>query len=109
MAVKLRGKKTSDAALQRLAGDVSRFDEEFVIDSFGPMTAAQKKKWERAKRKRGRPKLGDGCKVVSVSIEKRLLKLTDDFAKRHKVSRAKIIRIGLKNLVLKRVVAKKRV
>ncbi len=74
---------------------VAEFDREFVADSFGPMDGKARARLGRAKRKRGRPRVGAGSQVVSVTIEKRLLKKVDRLAKRIGVSRAKLIAVGL--------------
>ena len=74
---------------------VAEFDREFVADSFGPMDSKARARLSRAKRKRGRPRVGAGSQVVSVTIEKRLLKKVDRLAKRLGVSRAKLIAVGL--------------
>jgi hypothetical protein len=42
-------------------------------------------------KKRGRPVQGDGVKVISLSMEKSLLKREDDFVKRKGMSRAALI------------------
>ena len=79
-----------------LAKATAEFDEEFVADSFGEPNARQKAQLGRAKRKRGRPKVGKGVKVISVSIERQLLAETDRLAKRLKVRRTTLISRGLK-------------
>jgi hypothetical protein len=71
------------------------FDKEFVADSFKPLTPAQRKLWERAKR-RGRPKIGAGAKVISLSVEGGLLDRTDAVAKAHGLSRAEIFARGMR-------------
>ena len=63
------------------------------------MTPEAKKAWEAAKRKRGRPREGQGAKVVSVSLERTLLARSDRLAKRLKISRAKLIASGLERLL----------
>ena len=74
---------------------VGEFDRELVADSFGPMDGRARARLSRAKRKRGRPRVGAGSQVVSVTIERRLLKKVDRLAKRLGVSRAKLIAVGL--------------
>ena len=74
---------------------VAEFDREFVADSFGPMDSEAKTRLRRAKRKRGRPRVGAGSQMVCVTIEKRLLKKVDRLAQRLGVSRAKLIAVGL--------------
>ena len=78
-----------------LAEATAEFDEEFVADSFDEPSRRQEAQLARAKRKRGRPKLGKGVKVISVSIERELLAKTDRLAKQLKVPRTTLISRGL--------------
>ncbi len=74
------------------------FDEEFVGDTFHPATAAERARFERA-RKRGRPRNGLGAKTISVTVEKRLLAETDRLAKRLHLPRAALVARGLQAVV----------
>jgi hypothetical protein len=78
--------------LDRITADL---DREFVADTFRPLTDEEAKTWRKAKRKRGRPVRGRGSKVISVSIERRLLDRTDRLARKKRVSRAQLIARGL--------------
>jgi hypothetical protein len=49
----------------------------------------------------GRPRIGQGAKIVPVSIERGLLKEVDDFAKRHNLKRSQMVVEGLR-LVMQR-------
>jgi|SRR6478735_5870522 len=49
----------------------------------------------RQNRRVGRPKVGNGAKMVAVTIEKGLLKRADAYAKRHGMKRAAMIAQGL--------------
>ncbi len=80
----------------RLEEASAEFDREFVADSFGPLTAEAKRRLRRARRKRGRPRIGAGSKAVSVTIEKGLLKQIDRVARRRKTTRARLIARGLR-------------
>ncbi len=91
-----QGKLPSTADLDRITADL---DREFVADTFRSPTKEEKRIWRRAKRKRGRPVRGKGCKIISLSIEKGLLVRTDRLARRKRVSRAELIARGL-NAVL---------
>jgi metal-responsive CopG/Arc/MetJ family transcriptional regulator len=71
------------------------YGREFAIDEFGPMTAAERARWARAKRKPGRPRRGKGAKVMSVSVERGLLSRSDALAKDLGLSRADLIERGL--------------
>src|SRR4051794_35052405 len=48
---------------------------------FRPLSPAQRRRWDRIRRKPGRPKLGKGTKVVSITVERRLLGRADAYAK----------------------------
>src|SRR5262245_43924800 len=74
-----------------LAKATKKFDKEFVADSFRPMTATERTRWQRIKRKPGRPQVGNGHKIICVSIEKSLLKQSDALAKKLGISRASLI------------------
>jgi hypothetical protein len=73
----------------------AEFDKEFVGETFRPLNARQRRLWEKAKRKVGRPKVGAGAKRVLVSVEGSLLKRADAYAKAHGLSRSKLISKGL--------------
>lgn len=72
------------------------FDRELVADSFAPPDKQAQRRWERAKRKPGRPREGQGVLVISVSVEKGLLESADRLAKKKGLSRARIIARGLR-------------
>jgi len=80
----------------QLAEATTRYDREMVIEEFKPPSAAARGRWERARRKRGRPQRGKGAKVISVSVEKELLSRSDNLAKNLGLSRASLIERGLK-------------
>ena len=75
------------------------FDKPFIIDTFRAMTPTERKRWERIKRKPGRPRVGQGVAVVSLSIERGLLGRADKLAKKLKVSRAKLVSAGLQRVL----------
>jgi hypothetical protein len=64
-----------------------------------PLNAAQRKEWDRARRKRGRPTIGKGHRVISISIERGLLENTDALAAKRKVSRAALIAEALRSVL----------
>ena len=74
---------------------VRKFDTEFVSDSFGPAPARAKALHAKARRL-GRPKVGQGVKVVPVSIERGLLAEADRFRKSAKMTRAAMVAMGLR-------------
>jgi hypothetical protein len=82
----------SDAEKDRVAGE---FDKEFVGKTFGPLPDRERKLWRKAKRKRGRPRIGRGADGVLISLERTLLKRADAYAKSHGISRSKLVAKGL--------------
>ena len=96
MTRKTRSKLATKMAAGVSAETTAEFDKQFASDSFRKPTAAEQTKLQRAKRKRGRPKVGKGVKVISVSIEQGLLEETDRLAKKLKVRRTKLISRGLR-------------
>jgi len=72
------------------------YGREFAIGEFGPMTAAARARWARAKGKPGRPRPDKGAKAISVSIERELLSRSDVLARELGVNRACLIERGLK-------------
>jgi hypothetical protein len=82
-----------------LAKATAEFDREFIVDEFHPLDAAAKRRWAAAKRKRGRPTRGRGAQIISLSVERGLLRKTDALAKRLKLSRARIVELGLRRVL----------
>jgi hypothetical protein len=81
---------------QELARATAEFDKEFIGDTFKPLTPEMRARWEKAKRKPGRPRVGKGVDVISVSVEKGLLARSDALARRLKVRRSALIARGLR-------------
>lgn len=96
MKQKTRSKPRRKAKTAKPPVDTAEFDQEFVADTFSPPTPQANAKWRRAKRKRGRPTEGDGATVISVSVERRLLKRCDRLAKKMGLSRSRLITRGLR-------------
>lgn len=97
----MKPRKSVVAKYQRMRSEelreaTRRFDEETVIDESRPLTAAERKAWEAARRKPGRPRKGAGVKVISVSVERELLARCDTLARNLGISRASLIERGLK-------------
>lgn len=71
------------------------YDREIPLSESRPLTAAEWAKEKRAK-KMGRPKIGQGAKVVAVTLERGLLDRVDAYAKKHEMKRAELITRGLR-------------
>jgi hypothetical protein len=88
-----------DMTTAELREATADLDKEFIGDTFRPPTAEQRARFVRAKRKRGRPRVGMGSKTISVTVEKQLLAQTDRLAKRLCLPRAALISRGLRAVV----------
>jgi hypothetical protein len=76
------------------------FNREIPLRETRPLTPADRKLWEKAKQK-GRPTVGRGSKVISLSVERGLLDRADALAKRKGVSRAALVAAGLNAVLAK--------
>jgi hypothetical protein len=72
------------------------YDRKIPLSETRPLNAAERATFNRVRRKAGRPRIGQGAKVVAVTLEKGLLKRVDAYAKRHDMKRAEMITKGLK-------------
>lgn len=82
----------SDADKERVWESLNR---DIPFEETRPLTPAERARWKRVKRKAGRPKVGRGTRVVSVSVERGLLDQADAYAKRHGLKRAQVFAMGL--------------
>jgi hypothetical protein len=84
---------------EELAKATAEFDQGEIPKSFQQPDATARARWEKAKRKRGRPVVGKGVQVISVSLEKQLLAKANRLAKKLRVSRARLITRGLETVL----------
>jgi hypothetical protein len=75
--------------------EVARFDRPIPLRETRAMTPAERRQWQRAKRRPGRPRRGKGTRVISLSVEQTLLEKADRAAKRAGISRAALFEMGL--------------
>jgi hypothetical protein len=83
-------KKYWDMTAEELEAATKQFDEEFVADKSRALTAAEREQWQRARRKRGRPRIGKGYQRISVSLERGLLERVTALARKRRVSRSQL-------------------
>jgi len=81
---------------EELERATKEYEREFIIEESRPLSPEGEKLWRRAKNKPGRPRMGKGAKVISVSVEKGLLVRSDALARKLKVRRAQLIARGLR-------------
>jgi hypothetical protein len=80
---------------REMDGVASRFDHPIPLRQTRAMTPAERRQWQRAKRRPGRPRRGDGVRVISLSVEQKLLERADRAARRAGMSRAALFEMGL--------------
>jgi len=85
-------------SVEELAAATKQFDVPLPDDVGQPLTAEQAE-WNRAKRKRGRPKKGKGSVNVLISLERGLIEAADEFAQEHGIARSALIAIGLRSVM----------
>jgi predicted GNAT superfamily acetyltransferase len=79
---------------------VAKFDAPTDLAATRPQTAQSKALHARARRKAGRPVVGRGATVVAISVERSLLEQIDAFARQHGMSRAAMLAMGAKRLMV---------
>jgi hypothetical protein len=97
-------KKNCDEMTQAELREATRvFNAEMPVGPDGlpgrPMNPSERRTWKKVRKKMGRPKIGKGVKRVMISMEKQLLQDSDDFARKHHLSRSQIISAGLRKLM----------
>jgi hypothetical protein len=86
----------SRMTVEELAAATAEFDREMAISRSRALTPSERRTWQEARRKPGRPRRGAGVKVISVSVERGLLSKSDALASRLGISRAALIEHGLR-------------
>lgn len=95
----MKSKPYWEMKTKELAASTKEFDEPFVADQSRPLSRAEEEEWKRARRKPGRPKLGQGFKRVSVSLERELLKRVTDLARKQRISRSMLVAKALEQVL----------
>ncbi|HEV8293127.1 MAG TPA: hypothetical protein VGP94_14425 [Tepidisphaeraceae bacterium] len=79
-----------------------QYDREIPLSETRPLTAAEQRLFRRImNRGRGRPRIGKGASRINITIEKNLLSRVNAFAKKTKISRARMIAQGLELMMKK--------
>jgi hypothetical protein len=87
----MKAKRYQEMNAAELAATTKEFDEPFVVDKSRPLTAAERDRWRKVKRGRGRPKAGKGFKRISVSIEASLLERVTAAARKRRMPRSRFL------------------
>jgi len=101
MATVSRKKNYLKMSAAELAAETAQFNEEFVVDGAKDLTEEQQQQWLRAKRKRGRPRVGAGAESICLTIERNLLRQADHVAETLGISRAQLFSAALVGLLAK--------
>lgn len=85
----------SDADKEKVYQSV---DREIRPEELRPLNAEERKQWNRWKKKSkaGRPRVGKGAKIVTISLERDLLNASNRFAKQRGVKRSEMVAAGLR-------------
>ena len=89
----------SNAEKERIFQEIDQKSPETIWAESTPPNSAERKRLGSVHKKIGRPKLGKGTKVVSVTVEIELLKRADAYAKRNGLKRAELFTQGLRRIV----------
>ncbi len=76
-----------------------QYDAEFSADNLIPPPAEELAKWRRAKKKMGRPRVGQGAQQIAVTLERGLLRRTDRFARSMGLTRSATIAAALETMI----------
>jgi hypothetical protein len=87
-----------DAEKERIYQEIDAESPEESLARSRPLNARERAQWRRF-RALGRPKVGKGAKTISLTVEAGLLKRADAYAKRHGISRAKLVARGLEAIL----------
>ena len=76
-----------------------RYNRPVPLSETRPLTPTERKRWEKAKKRMGRPKVGKGAKVISLSVEGGLLERADAYASKNGISRAQLFARGVETVL----------
>jgi hypothetical protein len=72
--------------------------EQRRVESTAP-SAGDRARLRRVKTKMGRPKIGKGAKIVSITVEMDLLKQADAYARQNDLNRSQVFTHGLRSVL----------
>jgi hypothetical protein len=79
---------------------VEKFDMPTDLSQTTPLSPESKALHAKARRKAGRPVTGRGAVVIAVSVERSLLEQIDAYAASHGMSRAAMLAMGAKRMMV---------
>ena len=88
-----------DSEKERIYREIDAEPTQQQLARSRPLNARERKQWRQFKKKMGRPKVGRGAKTISLSVERALLSRADAYARKHGISRAKLVARGLESII----------
>src|SRR5277367_4869671 len=88
-----------DAEKERIFQELEGETPEHRRAKWKAPNAAERAMLSRIKKKMGRPKIGNGCKIVAVSVEVNLLKQADAYARQLGVGRTELFTHALRGFL----------
>lgn len=93
-----------DAAKNQILANIEAQTPEQRLAESRPLTAKERAQWnafrtKALKNRKGRPRVGKGSAVISLSIEKDFLRRADAYAKRHGLGRSEMFIRALNDLI----------
>ena len=92
--------KLSDAEKEAYIAEIDAETPEQRLARSRPLNARERAQWRATRKKMGRPKFGkNGTKIVSVTVERGLLKLADAYARQNGMKRSELFSLSVKNML----------
>ena len=85
-----------DVEKDRIAAE---FDREFVAEEFRPLTAAERRIWQRAQHRGPRDDRKGDQQRVTIRVSRSLLKKIDDYARAHGLKRSEFLANSAKAVI----------
>lgn len=96
MSKKRIEKPYTEMNTEELAKATAEFDEEFVADTFLPLTPEMQARWEQARRQGSSSAKNNGERTIAVHLDQQLLARCEALAKKLGISRDGLVARGLK-------------
>jgi len=88
-----------DSEKERIFQELEAETPEQTLARSRPLNARERRQWRKFKSRIVRPKVGKGARTISLTVEMGLLKKADAYARRHGISRAKLVAMGLHAII----------
>jgi hypothetical protein len=92
----------SDAEKEAIIAEIEATTPAQRLAQSRPLNKRERAQWKELKKRMGRPKIGKGAKIITMSIEQDLLKRATEFAKANGMNRSALIAKGLETVMRKK-------